>query len=56
MMLINLLYFEKQLVKEDIKRYLKRIFILIRRDEVKRTDEKTTFDYEKTNERVTRAT
>ena len=49
-MLTNSLYFEKQLIKEDIEKYLKRILTLIRRDEVKRTKEKTISEYEKTNE------
>ena len=42
-------------MKEDIEEYLKRISILIRRDKVKRTGERTLLDYKKTNERVTRA-
>ena len=55
-MLINSLYSEKQLTKEDIERYLKKIFILIRRNEVKRIDEKTVSDYKKTDERITETT
>ena len=46
-MLINSLYSKKQLVKEDFKGYLKRISTLIRRDEVRRTRERTTLDYGK---------
>ena len=48
-MLTNSLYLEKQLIKEDIKEYLKRISILIRRDEVRRTRKKTMFEYERLN-------
>ena len=55
-MLTNLLYFEKQLIKEDIEKYLKRISILIRRDEVKRTDERIMSDYEKTSKRTIEVT
>ena len=55
-MLINSLYFEKQLIKEGIKEYLKRISILIRRDEVRRTREKTMSEYEKSNGNLTRTT
>ena len=55
-MLVNSLYFEKQLIKEDIEGYFKRISILIRRNEVKRIDKKTLLDYEKINERVTKIT
>ena len=40
-MLTNSLYSEEQLIKEDIKEYLKRILILIRRDEIRRTEKKT---------------
>ena len=55
-MLINLLYSKKQLIKEDIKRYLKRISILIRRDEIKRIDERIMFNYKKIDKRITRTT
>ena len=55
-MLINLLYSEEQLIKEDIERYLKRISILIRRDEIRRIDKRTVSDYEKTDERVIETT
>ena len=53
-MLINSLYFEKQLIKKDIKEYLKRISTLIRRNEIRRTREKTMSEYEKSNENSTR--
>ena len=46
-MLTNSLYSKKQLTEKDIKEYLKRISILIRRDEIKRTREKTIPKYEK---------
>ena len=55
-MLTNSLYSEKQLIKKDIKEYLKRISILIRRDEVKRTSKRTLLDYEKTEKRVIETT
>ena len=38
------------MTKEDIKEYLKRILILIRRNKVRRTKEKTILEYEKSNE------
>ena len=47
---MNLLYLEKQLTKEDIERYLKRISILIRKEEVKRTRRKTMSEYGKLND------
>ena len=49
-MLVNSLYSKKQLIKEDIEKYLKRISILIRRNEVKRTRKKTILKYRKLNE------
>ena len=55
-MLINSLYSKEQLIKEDIKKYLKRISILIRRNEVKRTKEKTILKYTRTNEKATETT
>ena len=55
-MLINSLYSEEQLIEKDIEEYLKRISILIRRNEVRRTGERTLSDYGKTNERTTEAT
>ena len=51
-MLTNLLYSKKQLIEEDIEEYLKRILILIRRDEIRRIREKTTSEYEKINEKT----
>ena len=39
-MLTNSLYLEKQLTKENIKEYLKRILILIRRNEVRKIEKK----------------
>ena len=48
-MLVNLLYSEKQLTKENIEEYLKRILILIRKDEIRRTRERTMLEYEKSN-------
>ena len=54
-MLANSLYSEEQLVKEDIEEYLKRISTLIRRDEVRRTGEKT-IGYEKTSKKSTGTT
>ena len=51
-MLVNSLYSKEQLTKKDIKEYLKRISILIRRDEVKRTREKTIMKYEKINKKL----
>ena len=55
-MLTNLLYSKKQLTKEDIERYLKRIFTLIRRNKVKKINEKTLSNYKKTSEKVTETT
>ena len=55
-MLTNLLYSEKPLTKEDIERYLKRIFILIRRNEIKRTRKRLISDYKKTDERTIKVT
>ena len=55
-MLINLLYLEKQLTKEDIEKYLKRISILIQKDGVKRIEKRTTLEYEKTNEKTLETT
>ena len=49
-MLTNSLYLKEQLTKEDIKEYLKRILILIRRNEVKRTRKKMILEYKKPNE------
>ena len=49
MILINLLYSKEQLIKKDIKEYLKRILILIRRNEIQRIKKKTISEYEKTN-------
>ena len=49
-MLTNLLYLKEQLIKESIEEYLKRILILIQRNEIKRIKEKTIFEYEKINE------
>ena len=54
--LTNSLYLEKQLTKEDIEKYLKRISILIRRNEVRRTEEKTILEYERISEKVSRIT
>ena len=51
-MLTNLLYSEKQLTKKDIKKYLRRISILIRRNEIRRTRNRTTLKYEKTDEKT----
>ena len=48
-MLVNSLYSKEQLIKEDIEEYLKRILILIRRNEIKRTRKKTILEYEKSN-------
>ena len=48
-MLTNSLYLEEQLIKEDIKEYLKKISILIRRNEIKRIGKKTISKYEKLN-------
>ena len=48
-MLTNLLYSKKQLIKEDIKEYLKRILILIRRNKIRRIKEKTILKYKKLN-------
>ena len=55
-MLINSLYFKEQLTKENIEEYLKRIFTLIRRNKVRRIEKRTTFDYEKTNEKTIKTT
>ena len=55
-MLTNSLYLEEQLIKEDIKKYLKRISILIRRNEVKRTREKTILKVEKLSKRTSKLT
>ena len=49
---MNSLYFEKQLTKENIEEYLKRVSTLIRRDEVRKTREKTISEYEKLNENL----
>ena len=51
-MLTNSLYSKEQLTEEDIKKYLKRVSILIRRNEVRRTREKTITNYKKTSERT----
>ena len=48
-MLTNLLYSEEQLIEEGIEEYLKRVLILIQRNEIRRTREKTILEYEKTN-------
>ena len=48
-MLTNLLYSKKQLIEKDIEEYLKRISILIRKNEIKRTREKTILEYERLN-------
>ena len=48
-MLTNSLYLEEQLTEEDIEEYLRRISTLIRRDEVRRTREKTILEYGKPN-------
>ena len=48
--LTNLLYSKEQLIKKDIKEYLKRISTLIQRNEIRRTREKTIPEYEKLNE------
>ena len=53
-MLTNSLYLKKQLIKEDIKKYLKRILILIRKNEIKRIKEKTILEYEKLNKNLSR--
>ena len=55
-MLTNLLYSKEQLTKEDIEEYLKRISTLIRRDEVRRIEERTISEYEKTNEKTSETT
>ena len=49
-MLTNSLYLKEQLFKEDIEEYLRRILILIRRDEIRRIKEKTISKYERSNE------
>ena len=49
-MLVNFLYLKEQLTKENIEKYLKRISILIRRNKIRRTREKTISEYEKLNE------
>ena len=51
-MLTNLLYSKEQLTKEDIEEYLKRISTLIRKNEIRRTERRTTLGYEKTNEKT----
>ena len=48
-MLVNLMYLKKQLIKEDIKEYLRRISILIRRNEIRRTEKRTILEYKKTS-------
>ena len=53
-MLTNSLYSKKQLTKKNIEEYLKRIFTLIRRDEIKKIEKKIMSDYEKINERTIR--
>ena len=55
-MLTNSMYFEKQLIEKGIEEYLKRISILIRKNEVKRIRERTTLEYEKTNTIGSKAT
>ena len=55
-MLTNLLYSEKQLIKEDIEKYLKRISILIRRNKVRRTNKRILSNYKKIGKRITRVT
>ena len=55
-MLTNLLYLKKQLIKEDIEKYLKRISTLIRRDEVKRIEKKIILKYIRTNKKVLETT
>ena len=55
-MLTNSLYLKKQLIEKDIKKYLKKISILIRRNEVKRTKKRTVMNYEKTDEKTLETT
>ena len=50
------MYSEKQLTKKDVKKYLKRISILIRRDEIRKTEEKTIPKYRKSNENLSETT
>ena len=53
-MLTNSLYLEKQLIKESIKEYLKKISTLIQRNEIKRIKEKIILEYKKSNENLTK--
>ena len=55
-MLINLLYSKKQLIKKDIKEYLKRISTLIRRNEIKKIKERIIFNYKKINKETIKVT
>ena len=55
-MLTNSLYLKEQLIEKDIKEYLKRISTLIRRNEVRRIEEKTMSEYEKLDGNSSRAT
>ena len=55
-MLTNSLYSKGQLIKKGIKEYLKKISILIRKDEIRRTREKTISKHEKLNENLSRTT
>ena len=51
-MLINSLYLKEQLKKKNIEEYLKRILILIRRNEVKKTRKKVILDYKKLSKKT----
>ena len=55
-MLTNLLYSKKQLTRKDIKKYLKKILILIERNEVKRTKKRIVTNYKKTDEKTLETT
>ena len=53
-MLTNSLYSKKQLIEEGIEEYLKRISTLIRRNEIRKTEERTILEYEKISEKTFR--
>ena len=55
-MLINFLYLKEQLIKKDIKKYLKRVSILIRKNEIKRIKDKTILNYGKLKEKTLKTT
>ena len=46
------MYLEEQLIKKDIKEYLKRILILICKNKVKKTKRRTSLKYEKINTKI----